>query len=214
MSEKSHTVALEKQEILVRGCAQLGVSLSPQQIAQLLAHLALLEKWNRRYQLTAISNPRDMVVRHCLDSLATLPFLRGATLLDIGSGGGFPGLPLAIAAPQMQVTLLDRRARSCTFLNHARTTLKLSNVRVLQQGVEGYARRYDTLICRAFAPLPQMLELTAALHQPGSRLLAMLGKLADAQIAKLAPQLPLNTTTEVLRIPFLEAQRHLLVVQF
>lgn len=222
---------------LERGCAQLGVDLPARATERLLAHLALLEKWNRRVNLTAVRGLDAMVVRHLLDSLSIARFVRGESLLDIGSGAGFPGLPLAVVAPHLQVALLDSRLRRVEFLRAACAALQLDNVEVVHARVEEYrpARKFDTLAARAFAPLPRTLQLTAGLRRPGVRLLAMKGRMpaaeiaavdggagaadADVQSAATDSTVAKTVTTAAitvqrLTVPFLRAERHLIIAAF
>ena len=200
---------------LKQGCARLGITLSAVQAEQLGAHLELLAKWNRRLNLTAITAPDEMLARHLLDSLAIAPFVRGDALLDVGSGGGFPGLPLAIVNPHLNVTLLDSRGKRTEFLGAVCAELKLANVRVVKRRVEDYrpAAKFDTLATRAFAPLARTLELTAALHRPGCRLLAMKGRCPAAEIARLAPNLAERCVVEKLNVPLLSAERRLIIIE-
>ncbi len=202
-------------EKLARGCARLGFSLSAQQQQRLWRHLRLLVKCNRALNLTALHNLDDMVTRHLLDSLTIARFVRGESVLDIGSGGGFPGLPLAIVQPHLQVTLLDSRGKRVEFLRYACAALKLDNVRVVAERVENYrsAQKFDTLTTRAFASVADTLALSAALHHPGGRLLAMKGRLPKAEIARLGVALRARLTVQKLAVPFLQAERHLLIVE-
>lgn len=205
---------------LQRGCAQLGVDLPARAMRRLLAHLALLEQWNRRFNLTAVRDFDAMVTRHLLDSLAIAEFVRGDSLIDIGSGAGFPGVPLAVAQPQLKVTLLDSRLRRVEFLRAVCAELQLGNVEVARARVEAYrpARKFDTLAARAFAPLARTLELTAQLHRPGARLLAMKGRRPEAEIAAVAEVAAGDAkpaiTVHKLAVPFLRAERHLVIAEF
>ena len=201
---------------LEEGCARLGVGLSDDQRGRLCGHLQLLAKWNRRLNLTAVSGMDDMVVRHLLDSLAIAPFVRGERLLDVGSGGGFPGVPLAVVLPQLDVTLLDSHGRRIEFLRHVCAVQGLDNISVVRQRVEDYqpAEKFDTLAVRAFASLGDILQSTAALHRPGVRLLAMKGKMPAQEIARLVPPWRERVTVEKLRVPFLSAERHLIIIEF
>ena len=206
----------DSNEKLEPGCEQLGLTLSADQHTRLRGHLALLAKWNRRLNLTAVKSHDDMVVRHVLDSLAIAPFVRGDSLLDIGSGGGFPGLPLAIVHPHWRVTLLDSRARRVAFLRQACAVLDLEQVSVVQERVENYrpAEKFDTLAARAFASLGDTLRATTALHRSGSRLLAMKGRMPTPEIARLEPPWRERMTVAKLCVPFLSAERHLIMIEF
>jgi len=198
------------------GCKQLGIVLTATQEQQLLGHLGLLLKWNRRLNLTAIDSMNDMIVQHLLDSLAIVPFVRGRSLLDIGSGGGFPGMPLAIVDPRLAVTLLDSRGKRIEFLRYACATLGIGNVQLARQRAEDYRPgvKFDTLATRAFASLADTLKLTAGLHHPGCRILAMKGKIPDREIALLDPVFRDRVTIENLNVPFLAAERHLIIIEF
>ena len=200
---------------LEQGCARLGIALSATQTERLCGHLELLSKWNRRFNLTAITDLDDMLVRHLLDSLAIAPFVRGGSLLDVGSGGGFPGVPLAIVNPRLNVTLLDSRGKRVEFLRSAVAALDLGNVSVVKRRVEDYrpASKFDTLATRAFASLARTLKLTAGLHRPGCRLLAMKGRMPAPEIARLDPALRERITVEKLNVPFLSAERHLIIIE-
>lgn len=212
-------------ETLQRGAAQLGVELPGGAAMRMLAHLELLAQWNRRVNLTAIRDIDDMVVRHLLDSLAIAKFVRGESLIDIGSGAGFPGVPLAVAMPGLRVTLLDSRLRRVEFLRAAVAELQLANAEVMRARVETVRPRgkFDNLALRAFAPLHRALQLTAHLHRPGARLLAMKGRAPTAEIAEVeaaaraksaAKFAAATITVRRLSVPFLRAERHLVVAEF
>jgi 16S rRNA (guanine527-N7)-methyltransferase len=158
----------------------------------------------------------DMIVQHLLDSLAIAPFVRGRSLLDIGSGGGFPGMPLAIVDPSLAVTLLDSRGKRIEFLRYACATLGIGNVQLARQRAEDCRPgvKFDTLATRAFASLADTLKLTAGLHQPGCRMLAMKGKIPDREIELLDPVFRDRVTIEKLNVPFLAAERHLIIIEF
>lgn len=209
---KTKPVAPEK---LTQGCAQLGIDLSITQSQQLWQHLGLLMKWNRGMNLTAIRNMDDMVTHHLLDSLSIARFVRGQSLLDIGSGGGFPGVPLAIVHPQWAVTLLDSRDKRSQFLRHVCAVLGLTNVTVVATRVEKYqtVERFDTLTTRAFASVADTWALTSALHQRGSRFLMMKGRLPKQELAQAKVALRAQVNVEKLKVPFLSAERHLLIVE-
>ncbi len=194
------------------GLAALGLpaTLAP----PLLAYLALLDRWNRTYNLTAIRDPRDMVAKHLLDSLAMHPFVRDVRMLaDLGAGAGLPGIPLAIACPRLQVTLVESNGKKARFLREAVRTLGLTGVRVAESRIEAVAEAgaYDAITARALATLPLLLELGGHLLKPGGRLLAMKGAVPDEEIAALPAGWRVETLQPLL-VPGLDAERHLIVV--
>ena len=182
--------------------------------APLLEYLALLERWNRSYNLTAIRDPQEMVSHHLLDSLAMHAQLGGvASLADLGSGAGLPGIPLAIALPALRVTLVESNGKKARFLREVVRNLGLVNARVAQSRAEALAEpgAYDAITARALAPLAGILAVGAHLLKPEGRLLAMKGVHPVGEIAAL----PAGWTVQavhVLTVPGLEAQRHLVVV--
>ncbi len=145
---------------------------------RLLDYLAMLHRWNRIYNLSAVRAPRDMVVRHLLDSLAVLPHVRGASLLDVGSGAGLPGLPLALCRSDLEVTLLDSNGKKARFLRQVVAELGLGNVAVVQERAEAYRppRTFDCIISRAYARLDTFVRQVSALLAPDGLLLAMKGR--------------------------------------
>jgi len=201
------------RERLREGMRRLGLSPDAQQEQRLLQFLALLAKWNRAYNLTAVRDPLEMVGRHLLDSLAVLPHLTGRRCLDMGTGPGLPGIPLAIMRPDTQFVLLDSNGKKIRFVRQAVLELGLDNVTAEQQRVEAYRSDpgFDTLTARAFADLPQMLELTAHLRGPGSRLLAMKSEKAEAELAALDPGVAARIIP--LEVPFTQGVRCLIEVR-
>lgn len=180
----------------------------------LLAYLALLARWNATYNLTAIRDPRDMVAKHLLDSLAMQPFVRGLrTLADLGTGPGLPGIPLAIATPGLQVTLVESNGKKARFLREAVRQLGLGNVQVAESRIEAFqpGTHFDAISARALATLPLILELGGHLPGPGGRLLAMKGVVPDEEIATLPAGWRL-AAVHPLRVPGLDAERHLVEV--
>ncbi|WP_374380829.1 16S rRNA (guanine(527)-N(7))-methyltransferase RsmG [Thermomonas sp.] len=180
----------------------------------LLGYLALLARWNATYNLTAIRDPRDMVAKHLLDSLAMQPFVRGLrTLADLGTGPGLPGIPLAIATPALQVTLVESNGKKARFLREAARQLGLGNVQVAESRIEAFrpGTHFDAITARALATLPLILELGGHLPGPGGRLLAMKGVVPDEEIATLPAGWRL-AAVHPLRVPGLDAERHLVEV--
>lgn len=195
---------------LERGLRGLGVADAGGLGERLLAYLALLHKWNRAYNLTAVRQPAQMVPRHLLDSLAVLPYVTGPRVLDVGSGPGLPGIPLALARPDWQVTLLDSNGKKTRFLRQAVLELELGNVTISEQRVEDYRPEegFDSVISRAFAELGEFAALARPLCRSGGRLLAMKGPLVQDELRRLAQQ-PYTVTDHRLRLPELDAERHL-----
>ncbi len=197
---------------LQAGLRQLGFSEAETLVPGLLAYLDLLQRWNRSYNLTAIRDPREMVSRHLLDSLAVLPWVAGPRLLDAGSGAGLPGLPLAMARPEMQVTLLDSVGKKIRFLNHAVRELGLKNVIPLQARLESFHPQapFDTIISRAFSELAAFAR--AARHlAAGAQLLAMKGRFPGGELDDL-PDWVRVESIEKLTVPGLQEDRHLVIM--
>ena len=203
------------QEILHAGITALSLDLSAEQEAKLLAYVALIEKWNKVYNLTAVREPEAMVTQHLLDSLAVLPHLGAAkSLVDVGAGAGLPGIPLAIARPDLQVTLSDSNHKKTTFMQQACVELGLSNATVVCERVERVqlAQKADVVTSRAFSELKEFARLAAHLVAPGGRMLAMKGVYPHEELA----QLPANIKAErviPLTVPGLDANRHLVVME-
>ena len=180
----------------------------------LLAYLALLARWNATYNLTAIRDPREMLAKHLLDSLAMHAHLDGIeSLADLGTGPGLPGIPLAIARPGLQVTLVESNGKKARFLREAARQLKLGNASVVESRIETFdaAGRFDAITARALATLPLILQLGGHLLQPQGRLLAMKGVVPDDEIAAL-PAGWRVAAVHPLRVPGLDAERHLVEI--
>ena len=204
---------------LEQGLAALGLDLSPQTQARLLAFAALLQKWNKVYNLTSIRDAEQIVTHHLLDSLAVLPHLDGiATLADIGSGGGLPGIPLAIAAPErnpgLTVTSIETVNKKASFQQQAKIEFALANFHVLNERVENVrpAAPFDAVISRAFSELADFVGLTAHLLRPEGHFLAMKGVYPRDEIARL-PAAFRVVDARVLTVPGLDAERHLLILE-
>ncbi|NWG86753.1 MAG: 16S rRNA (guanine(527)-N(7))-methyltransferase RsmG [Hydrogenophilaceae bacterium] len=193
--------------------SDMGLDLDPATQARLLDYLGLLAKWNKTYNLTAIHEPERMLTHHLLDSLALLPHITAGRLLDVGSGGGLPGIPLAIARPGLKVTVLDSNHKKAAFMQQAVIELKLDNVEVVCDRSEAYrpGERYPQIVCRAFSDLNEFVRATRHALAPGGEWLAMKGVYPNEEIAQLkGARLKRDA---VLQVPGLEAERHLIVLQ-
>jgi 16S rRNA (guanine527-N7)-methyltransferase len=192
---------------------QLGVVLDEVMAGQLLRLLDELTQWNRAYNLTAIEDREAMVVTHLLDSLAAHADLAGGRIADVGTGAGFPGLPLAIANPQRQFTLIDATAKKVRFVAHAARTLGLGNVQAMQARAEGMhpEQPFDTILARAVGTLAELTQLAQPLARPGTRLLAYKGRRPEAELASLPAGWQLAGVRAV-QIPGLDAERCLVTL--
>lgn len=197
--------------LLADGLRALRLELAQPVQARLLAYLALLQRWNAHFNLTAVRNPAQMVVRHLLDSLAVLPHLAGERLVDLGTGAGLPGIPLALARPELEVTLVDSNGKKVRFLRAAVRELGLANVRPVQARVEALTGRWPCVTSRAFASLEDMLRLGGHLVAPGGRLLALKGRYPEAELAAVAAPFRVLETLP-LQVPGLAAERHLVII--
>ncbi|RDE50007.1 MAG: 16S rRNA (guanine(527)-N(7))-methyltransferase RsmG [Candidatus Accumulibacter meliphilus] len=198
---------------LQQGLQTLGIALSAPAQSKLLAYASLLEKWNRTYRLTAVPNSELTVSHHLLDSLAVLPFVRGESLLDVGSGGGMPGIPLAIARPELRVVLLDSNSKKSAFLRQAAIELELANIAVHCGRVEAYrpADIFAVITARAFADLAELVRLSRHLLQAGGHWLAMKGVCPQAEIARLPADVALDALHR-LEVPGVTGERHLVLL--
>ncbi len=198
--------ALESR--LSAGLGKLGLALAPGQVAALEALVAELADWNTRVNLTAITDPAEVVDKHLLDSLAVLPWLRGHTVADVGSGAGFPGLPLAIADPERRYTLIESTGKKVKFMRHVVERLALPNVEVLQGRAEALkpSPAFDTVISRALGSLSDFVRVAGHLAGRGGRLLAMKGKVPEAEIRALGVGWK-ALAVHAVRVPGLEAER-------
>jgi 16S rRNA (guanine527-N7)-methyltransferase len=192
----------------------VALRLDPALAAPLLKYLGELVLWNKTYNLTSVRAPVEMVTRHLLDSLSVLPHVAGRTV-DVGSGAGLPGIPLALANPALHVTLLDSGGKKARFLRHAQRTLPIANVEVVEARAEAFTppARFDTVVTRAFGSLREFLEQSAALGADRGRWLAMKGKLDRKELADVPAGFRVEQEIQ-LHVPGLDEQRHLIVVSF
>lgn len=203
---------MSDREQLIRGIKAMGLALPEGAVDKLLAYRDLMLKWNRTYNLTALKDPAQMVSHHLLDSLAILPWVSGPELLDVGSGAGLPGIPLAIARPELQVTLVDAVQKKATFQRQAAIELGLTNVQARHARVEELEGQYGMITSRAFAELADFVRLTRPLLAPGGCWLAMKGQQPDEELAALPPGVELRGL-HPLQVPGLDAARHLVILQ-
>jgi 16S rRNA (guanine527-N7)-methyltransferase len=203
-------MSAELQQLIETGCKAQRLPVTQEVVDKLTAFVTLLAKWNRVYNLTAVRQPADMVDRHILDSLVVLPWIKGPNLLDVGSGAGIPGLPLAIVKPDVAVTCLDASAKKVRFMCQAVSELGLQNVQVKNQRVEQYIADapFQQVISRAFSSLLAMHQNTAHVCAANGELLAMKGTIPTEELMALQA-LGLNTQVIELHVPGLDAERHL-----
>lgn len=204
-----------QQQRLAEGATALGLSLAPAQHAQLLAYLDLLAKWNKVYNLTAVRDPAEMLTHHLLDSLAVIaPLVRhaqggAARVLDVGSGGGLPGVVIAICCPEMSVACVDAVAKKAAFVQQAAGVLGLSNLRGVHARVESITEPYDVITSRAFATLADFTQWSAGSLGEDGVWMAMKGKHPTDEIAALPPSVAVFHV-EQLTVPGLDAERCLI----
>ena len=203
---------MSDREQLRLGIQALGLDLPAGAVDQLLAYRDLMLKWNRTYNLTALKDPAQMVSHHLLDSLAILPWVTGPELLDVGSGAGLPGIPLAIARPDLRVTLVDAVQKKAAFQRQAAIELGLTNVQACHARVEELQGQYGMITSRAFAELADFVRLTRPLLAPGGRWLAMKGLAPEQELAALPADVRV-AGLHPLRVPGLDAARHLVILQ-
>ena len=200
-------------DTLSQGIARLGIDVPEGAEDALVAYLALIEKWNKVYNLTAIRDRSRMAVEHVLDSLAVVPHVRPGRVLDIGSGAGLPGVPLAIVRPAWNVTLLDSNHKRCAFLQQAAIELRLRNAEVVCERIEAYRPEgsFDTVISRAFAETQHFARVAAPHVAAAGVMVAMKGLYPHEELTQLPAGVALHSVLP-LTVPGLDAQRHLVVM--
>lgn len=201
------------EDSLDRGVAGLSLDISAAQRDALLAYLELLQRWNRAYNLTAVRDPQEMVTRHLLDSLSIAPHLSGQRFLDVGTGAGLPGIPLAIVFPERQFELLDSNGKKTRFLIEARQRLGLDNVTVHSTRVESLTDQagFDGILSRAFASLADMVAGCQHLLAQGGKMYAMKGQYPEQELSHL-PKRFIVEGCHSLHVPGIDEARHLLVL--
>lgn len=210
----SQQVIEQAESVLLGGCEQLGLSLSSEQVKKILAYLENLLKWNKAYNLTAIRDPRDMVVKHLLDSLSIYRHIAGTHILDVGTGPGLPGIPVSICDTNKRWTLIDSNGKKTRFLLQMKSELALSNLNVVKGRIEQLmpAHPYDVITSRAFSSLSDFVGVCLPLLQQGGVLLAMKGVVPENEIEQL-DQTQLDIQTLTLDVPYLDEERHLVMVK-
>lgn len=197
---------------LSAGLAELGIDLPDTAQQKLLAFRDLLLKWNKTYNLTALRDPEQAISHHLLDSLAILPHVGDGNLLDVGSGGGLPGIPLAIAKPELAVSMVDTVQKKATFLQQAAIELGLKNIVAHHARVEEMQGQYAQISSRAFAEIGLFIRLTRHLLAPGGRWLAMKGTRPNDELKALPADITVDAIIP-LNVPGLDAERHLIILK-
>lgn len=193
-----------------KGLEDLGIEYTSTQVEMWVEYLKLLEKWNKVYNMTAIKDFDDMVVKHLLDSLSVAKFIKGSSCIDVGTGGGLPGIPLAILFPDIKFTLVDSIGKKITFLNHVKQKLKLDNISPTNCRVESIIDSdFDNIISRAFSSIDDFYKLCKNLVSDTNQMLAMKG--SDIEIDNLE-NLPLKHQIFEIKVPFLDAKRNIIIL--
>ncbi len=202
----------ELLKILENGLTTLNLTVNPDVQAQLIQYITLLHKWNKIYNLTAVRHKKAMVSAHLLDSLAILPYITGDTVLDVGSGGGLPGIVLALCLPEKQFVLIDSNSKKTRFLKQAVTELKLTNVTVEHVRAESYEfeTSFDQIVSRAYTNLQAFIKTTCHLATTKTEYLAMKGQIPLDEITELEQEYTIKSVT--LNVPNVEGQRHLIIM--
>lgn len=201
-------------DLLENAASELNIEINSDQMTQLLAYHALLMKWNKAYNLTAVRDPKEMVTRHLVDSLTILPHLKGTNLLDVGCGGGLPGLIIAIMKPELKVTLLDSNGKKTRFCQQAKMELKLSNVTVQHCRLESYQPelKHDCITSRAFATLKDMVEKSVSCCAMDGYYLAMKGVYPEQELSEL-PENIIVEQIQSIKTPGQQEERHLAILR-
>lgn len=196
--------------LLVRGLQQMGLDFAPQAQQNLLAYVQLLDKWNRVYNLTAVRDPEQVIIRHIFDSLSVLPMLRETRIIDVGTGAGLPGVPLAVVVPELKFTLLDSNMKKTRFITQVVSELGLNNISVVQARAEQFHPQilFDTVVSRAFTSLAGMLKKTGHLCAKGGIFVALKGVYPARELAAVGQDVEVYNVQRV-EVPYLDAERHI-----
>lgn len=208
------TTQADLEKRLAEGLPLVGAAPTDQQVAALARFLRLLDKWNKAFNLTGVRDLSEMVTRHVLDSVSVRPYLHGLSILDVGTGAGFPGIPLAVMEPQRQFSLLDSGGKKIRFVRHSTGELAIGNVSVVHERVEDYdpADPFDMVLCRAFTSIGDFTRRCGHLAVKGGRLLAMKGRFPEAELSSIPNNWETVEVTPV-NIPGLAGERHIVVLQ-
>ena len=202
------------RSLLEKGIAKLGLKVSSHQLKSLVAYVDLLEHWNKTYNLTAIRDRSDIAVRHILDSLSVVPSVMGSSVIDVGTGAGLPGIPIAVIQPEKTVALLDSNGKKTRFLHQVVTSLGLSNVRIFHARAKDHkgTAGYDHVVTRAFATSAKIVDECAHLLTASGTILAMKSMSADQELESLDPRVSVLEKS-VLRVPYLDESRVLVILK-
>lgn len=202
----------ELQHLLNDGIAQLNLTLPESTLKNILLYVDYLAQWNQTYNLTAIRNKEDMIVKHVLDSLSLCPFVKGHRCIDVGTGPGLPGIMLALALPDIEFVLLDSQIKKIQFIKRVLREIPLSNVSTAHQRAQDHkpAHLYDIIITRAFSSLQNMIACTEHLRAPQGYYLAMKGLWPQDEIAQIEDRF--SITVNALDVPFLQGERHVIII--
>lgn len=199
---------------LVDSAQRLGVALTEQQISLLLRYLELLNKWNKAYNLTSVRNPEDMLYRHLVDSLSVVSWVKGEQIIDVGTGPGLPGIPLAILFPDTHFTLLDSNGKKTRFLTQSKLELGLSNITVVHGRAEAFQpeKPFDQVISRAFSAIENMVNWCGHLVDEQGQLLAMKGLFPEEELSSLPAGYKVESS-HALDVPGCDGERHLIIIR-
>jgi len=199
------------KDFIIKGFDILDIKYNKQHIEKIILFIKILQKWNRIYNLTSINDEKEIIIKHIFDSLSVIKYIDKNKILDVGSGAGFPGIPLAILLENRSFTLLDSSLKRINFLNYVKIRLGLNNVNIVQSRIEDFISNdnFDIIISRAFSSLDKFVEVTKNIFKQNSILLAMKGKLDKKEINDIKKIIKVYN----IFVPFLEAERHLIKVE-